>query len=324
VFICNPYELPGMSDSEATELLLSKLNDPLERRRQWKLKASKTGPGQFGWLVPPDGCTGASCLTDWIARTTPNACYRKSGVDLNTGEKTSVNDGFNIRFDIYQGSIKYSAAYAPGINVRKGYISTHTPDWCPPKAVPFDGPGGYCESVVVTALPRDTTFADFMGNGQWDCQRYWAMNHTATLPTVLPDGQTGVCGNAAATTWSRYNVYRYEIAQGLINDWSGNRAPNGTGESGSPLCAGPGSGVDETTGKTDRRLIIVPIINCLANGPFPPGANATDVPVAAFGNFFMTQPVGADHDNTNPLYGELTGQTTAANADIYVPVQLYR
>jgi hypothetical protein len=38
----------------------------------------------------------------------------------------------------------------------------------------------------------------------------------------------------------------------------------------------------------------------------------------------MTQPIGADHDSTNPVYGELTGQTTAANADIYVPVQLYR
>jgi hypothetical protein len=320
VFICNPYELAGMSDSEATELLLAKLNNPVERRRQWKLNASKTGPGQFGWLVPPDGCTGASCLADWIARTTPNACYRKSGVDLNTGEKTSVNDGFNIRFDIYQGSIKYSAAYAPGINVRKGFTSSNG-DWCPPKAGPAEP---YYDNATVSALPRDTAFSDFMGNGQWDCQGYWTKNHTANLPMVLAGGQTGVCGDAVATTWSRYNVYRYEIEQGLIDDWSGNHVPNGTGESGAPHCAGPGNGVDETTGKTDRRLIIVPIINCLANGPFPPGANATDVPVAAFGNFFMTQPVGADHDNTNPLYGELTGQTTAANADIYVPVQLYR
>jgi Flp pilus assembly protein TadG len=324
VFICNPYELPGMSDSEATELLLAKLSVPLERRRQWKLKASKTGPGQFGWLVPPDGCTGASCLTDWIARTTPNACYRKSGVDLNTGEKTSVKDGFNIRFDIYQGSIKYSADYAPGINVRKGYHTSQTGKWCPPKAGPVNP---YYSDATVTALPRDSAFTDFMGNGQWDCQRYWTLNHTANLPTVLPDGQTAVCGSTATTTWSRYNVYRYEIAQGLINDWSGSgHAPNGNGESGEPLCAGAGSGVDETTGKTDRRLIIVPIINCLANGPFPPGFNATDVPVAAFGNFFMTQPVdgSVESDPGNPLYGELTGQTTAANADIYVPVQLYR
>jgi hypothetical protein len=233
-----------------------------------------------------------------------------------------VKDGFNIRFDLYQGSIKYSAAYAPGINVRKGYYHVHG-DWCPNNVRPVEP---YYTDDDVTALPRDTAFTDFMGNGQWDCQRYWTMNHTANLPTVLPNGQTGVCGSAAATTWSRYNVYRYEIAQGLINDWSGNRAPNGTGESGAPLCAGAGSGVDETTGKTDRRLIIVPIINCLANGPFPPGFNATDIPVAAFGNFFMTQPVdgSVESDPGNPLYGELTGQTTAANADIYVPVQLYR
>ena len=326
VFICNPYETAGMSDAQATEVLLAKLENAVERRRQWMLKASKTGPGQFGWLVPPDGCTGANCLRDWIARTTPNACYRKSGVDLNTGEKTAVSEGFNIRFDIYQGSIKYSAAYAPGINVRKGYTSSNG-DWCPPKATPAFP---YYNNAAVSALPRDTAFADFMGNAQWDCQAYWTKNHTANLPTVMASGQTGVCGNSTATTWSRYNVYRYEIEQGLINDWSGNHLPKlkggdpGTGESGGTHCAGAGNGVDETTGKTDRRLIIVPIINCLANGPFPPGANAINVPVAAFGNFFMTQPIGADGDSTNPVYGELTGQTTAANADIYVPVQLYR
>ena len=182
----------------------------------------------------------------------------------------------------------------------------------------------------VTALPRDTSFADFMGNGQWNCAGYWSKNHTAAAPTVTADGTAGVCGNTTTTTLSRYDVYRYEIAQNLINDWSGNRQPNlkssdhGTGESGKPYCAGANTGVDETNGFTDRRLIPVPIINCLANGPFPPGFNATEVPVATFGNFFMTQPIGVDGDNTNPVYGELVGQTTAKQADIYVPIQLYR
>lgn len=331
VFICNPYETAGMTDSQATETLLAKLNDPAEGRRQWKLKASKTGPGQFGWLVPPDGCTGANCLEDWIARTTPAACYRKKGVDLNTGEKTSVIEGFNVHFDMYKGNIKYSAAYAPGINVRKGFVSDNG-NWCSPKghAVnPYYG-NDTLTGDAVTALPRDTSFADFMGNGQWNCAGYWSKNHTAAAPTVTADGTAGVCGNTTTTTLSRYDVYRYEIAQNLINDWSGNRQPNlkssdhGTGESGKPYCAGANTGVDETNGFTDRRLIPVPIINCLANGPFPPGFNATEVPVATFGNFFMTQPIGVDGDNTNPVYGELVGQTTAKQADIYVPIQLYR
>jgi Flp pilus assembly protein TadG len=327
VFICNPYEQPGMSDTDAKELLLAKLSDPLERRRQWALKATKNGPGQFGWLVPPDGCTGADCLENWIARTIPIACYNTSGVDLNTGEKTSVNDGFNLRFDIYKGNISYSPDYAPGINVRKGYFSSNG-NWCPPKANPEDP---YYTNATVTALPRDTAFSDFMGNGQWDCLGYWNKNHTTSPPAVMADGRTGVCGNATTTTWSRYDVYRYEIDQGLMGDWSGNRlqkltsSDTGTGETGRPYCAGQNNGVDITTGFTDRRLIFAAIINCLANGPFPPGFNATDVPVATFGNFFMTQPIGADKDNTNPVYGELTGQTTIGNGvKIIVPVQLYR
>jgi hypothetical protein len=251
-------------------------------------------------------------------------------VDLNTGEKTSVNDGFNIRFDIYQGSITYSPAYAPGINVRKGFQTDLAhPNWCPPKAKAVDTPD-YYTNPIITALPRDTAFSDFMGNGQWNCIGYWTMNHLVAAPTVMADGRTGVCGTSTTTTWSRYDIYRYEIDQNLTGDWSGNHLPKltasdlGTGESGRPYCAGASAGVDVTTGFNDRRLIVVPIINCLANGPFPPGFNATEVPVAAFGNFFMTQPNGADNDNTNPVYGELTGLTTAKEADIYVPIQLYR
>ena len=77
------------------------------------------------------------------------------------------------------------------------------------------------------------------------------------------------------------------------------------------------SGVDTSTGGPDRRLIYAAIINCLANGPFPPGSNATNVPVAGFGQFFVTQPV---RPSGNTLYSELIG---LANPQM-VSVQLYR
>jgi len=122
LFMCNPYETAGMTDEQATDALRTSIANPVEHRRQWKLGTNKSGPGQFGWLVPPDGNMGASNLSNWIAQTRPSACYKKSSVDLNTGQKTSVYDGFNVRFDLYKGSLNYDPAHAPGVNVRKGYI----------------------------------------------------------------------------------------------------------------------------------------------------------------------------------------------------------
>ncbi|MBR1251480.1 Tad domain-containing protein [Bradyrhizobium sp. AUGA SZCCT0169] len=131
VFICNPYETSGMSDSAATAALRAALDVPgaPATKRMLRMNMSKTSPGHFGYLVPPDSCNGASCLKDWIARTHPPACYQTPGVDLNTGNKTAVSDAFNVRFDIYSGSLNYSVDYAPDVNVRKGYLPKNG-NWC--------------------------------------------------------------------------------------------------------------------------------------------------------------------------------------------------
>jgi hypothetical protein len=80
------------------------------------------------------------------------------------------------------------------------------------------------------------------------------------------------------------------------------------------------------TGGVDRRNLIAPIINCLAQAALGniAGAGASSkTPVAAFGKFFMIQPYSALHDGN--LYGEMTGLVTAAdNVKIFNLVQLYR
>jgi hypothetical protein len=201
-------------------------------------------------------------------------------------------------------------------------------------------------------LPEDISFPNLdgaEGNGQWDCADYWAINHphgptAATVGTALG----GVCGAPAQTTVSRYQVYRYEIEQGPsvggIMDWSGrngwasngqpdpqgSRSPPGQfqTESGAPFCANARgvSGVDTTTGGVDRRNLIVPIINCLAQtalGNIAGAGVSSKTPVAAFGKFFMTQPYSALKDGN--LYGEITGAAGPAdNVKIFNLVQLYR
>jgi Flp pilus assembly protein TadG len=205
---------------------------------------------------------------------------------------------------------------------------------------------------TTSGLPEDIAFPNLAGaegNGQWDCASYWAINHphgpsAATVGTALG----GVCGTPAQTTVSRYQVYRHEISLGAsaggTSDWSGkngwasngqpdpqgSRSPPGRfqTESGAPFCASARgvSGVDTTTGGVDRRNLIVPIINCLAQtalGAITGAGASSTTPVAAFGKFFMTQPYTALKDGK--LYGEITGAVgTADNVKIFNLVQLYR
>jgi len=202
-----------------------------------------------------------------------------------------------------------------------------------------------------SGLPEDISFPNLggaEGAGEWDCADYWAINHprgpsAATVGTALG----GACGTPEQTTVSRYQVYRYEIDQGTgaggIADWSGRNgwASNGQSdlqgaanppgefetESGAPFCASANgvSGVDTTTGGVDRRILIAPIINCLAQTALGniPGVGPSGTPVAAFGKFFMTQPYSALKDGN--LYGEITGLVSSAdNVKIFNLVQLYR
>jgi hypothetical protein len=338
VFICNPYETAGMTNNEATEALLTAVATPAMGRKQIRMNASKTGPGQFGWLVPPDNCTGASCLGNWIGLTHPVACYKRT-VSLNTGEKTSANAGFNVRFDLYEGGSPLNAPssdYAPGTNVRKGFEPKSSGGgnrWCQPTPA-----AAYYTNTTIRGLPLDSNLNSdttaTMGNGDWNCADYWDINHKRAGGAYTFARPSGCTANA---TISRYEVYRTEIANDLLgkasgDDWSGDHVQNldghfGGGEAGGPYCAaGSGvSGVDVTTGDTDRRLIFAALVNCLANGPFPSGANATNVPTLGFGKFFMTQPVGADGDPTRPLYVEFVGLASLDDGVTQlIPVQLYR
>jgi Flp pilus assembly protein TadG len=137
VFVCNPYETSGMSDSQATAALYAALDptdpsyDPTTRRKLFRMPGTNnnTSPGHFGWLQFAnnfDGCNPNStpCLNKLVAyddSSLSRMCVDGSGVQLATGNKP-VPDAFNDRFDIYSGNGP-STQFTPSINVRKGYTA---------------------------------------------------------------------------------------------------------------------------------------------------------------------------------------------------------
>jgi hypothetical protein len=161
-----------------------------------------------------------------------------------------------------------------------------------------------------TGLPLDRTWPYLdgrMGNGDWDFATYWQVNHGA-------DGRPSPAINGVVVSNSdppsRYQVYRYEIEQGLVAD----RSPGG--ESGAPTCY---SGANGLSTIPDRRILFAAIINCHSLGLA--GEGPANVPIAAFGKLFLTLPLSRSQTD---LYIELIALVRPGDAENFDLVQLYR
>lgn len=310
VYICNPYEGGSPSIYEAVQ-------DPAERRRELTLKQgphnASSCPGNFGYLSVGDN--GAKALREALAAANPPKCYSKDNVTTQPGNITSASEALNVRFDLYEGSAAgmKNATYPPATNVRKGYYAqgnacTQQKYECPTNK---SGVATCPNPLPFSALTADkgvtrSLCGGAVGDGQWDVDGYWVANHASS-------------GHAKPAAWtnaappSRYDVYRYEIEQGYVNDPSTGEAGKAP-ETGAPACNAPG------LSNPDRRIMYGAVVNCIANADKIAGR--MDLPVETFARFFLTRPV----EQTNDIHAELVGLVDP-NTDqgvVHDSVQLYR
>jgi hypothetical protein len=322
IFICNPFETQGMSYAQATQALVNASNDPASQRKLIRLvgtqKMSRAfGPGNFGYLTPTTGTlpieacgppTGAG-IGQAMAASRPTTCLRLSGVDIQPSNDQAAMDGLNTRFDIYgNGFQSCKDNYIADVNVRKGYITLGNVNWC--NAQP-SGTNWPIADAIAAALPVDqnmilatedkggqlnTTIA--LGNGSWDCAGYWSVAHSAGPGKDFPPP-----GCTSTATISRFSVYQYEM--NYITDRSRGA------EIGEPQC--------NPLGIKYRRVLNAAIINCGSN-PEEMSSDARNVPVAAFGKFFLTLPAAT---GASP-YAEFLGLIKPTDGLNHDMVQLYR
>ncbi|BCG97039.1 TadE/TadG family type IV pilus assembly protein [Mesorhizobium sp. 131-2-1] len=315
VFICNPYEMVNGTNTAGDATLEQAVSDPAIHRRLIELRTvgnnAAYGPGNFGFLQPPDSVgNGAQGLAQSIATSTPLGCYSAQGVSTKTGQNNGpVQDAFNVRFGINaNGNAFNSAEYGPASNVRKG-ASTNgngNGNQCPSyNQLTFNAAGNM-------GLPTDATtpyMGGRMGDGDWNLSGYWSTNFGATSYPSAWD----------AIKPTRYQVYKYEIANGLVSH------PSTGGEVGTPpsACLAPVTSVD-------RRLLYGAILNCqaLQAAGNNLSGNSTNLPVEAFASFFLTQPVpGASAGGSVFVeLGDITGRSGNGTLDNFLrdEAQLYR
>jgi Flp pilus assembly protein TadG len=303
LYVCNPFETAGMTYYQATQALVQANSDPRSQRRLIRLAGSQRGNvafgvGSIGYVAAATGFFPASAcgpnsaygIPQALAASRLRACYRLSAANLLSGEDRLALDGLNTRFDIYANGFYNCRVYAPDQNVRKGFVATGNVNWC--NAAPA-APKWPMPSPDATPLPVDTDMirADGtldtdrpLGNGIWNCAAYWANAHF-----VGPGKNAPPPGCTAAASTSRFQVYNYEM--NFLDDRSLG------GEFGGPRCAAPG--------EANRRIITAAIINC-GSTPVPMRNEAQDVPVAAFGRFFLVLPSNPKSATGYP-YAEFLG-----------------
>jgi hypothetical protein len=314
MFVCNPFEIGGMSYYQAAASLQYAVADPAIRRRLIELRQNENRPyrpGDYGFLDSPMIGSDPEAFIDTVARARPGACFRHGTIGIRRGVPGAVRDAFNVRFDIYAGAMtanRNDSNYRPAENVRKGFVgSGRGENQCtaqPATNWPIGSPPNQA-----TGLPLDRSWPYMeggMGNGTWDFDTYWQVNHgSAGRPSPTIDG--GPVNNANLV--SRYSIYRYEIEQGYLDD----RSPGG--ETGGPACYGGGVLSDAP----DRRVIHAAIVNCLSSNL---DEQSSVVRVVAFGKFFMTLPIPR---GASDMYVEMVGLVTPGDGTRdFEMVQLYR
>ena len=327
--------------NQSPPLAASSENAPALNVRKGYLPGNKSGA--VDWCTAKAAGASNAFYAYPSARTTGTATQNSASL-TGVGDATAVSAGEPL---IDAANVFASSADNP-ISVASASGATITAS---APASELDSSDALTIEWTASGLPEDVAFpalAGAEGNGQWDCADYWAISHPhGPSASTVGSALGGVCGTPAQTTVSRYRVYRYEIALGAgpggAGDWSGHNGWSSNGrsdmqgastptgrfqtESGAPYCASSKgvSGVDTTTGGVDRRNLVTPIVNCLAQSALGAigGGESDNVPVAAFGKFFLTQPYTALNDGN--LYGEMTGLVVPAdNVRIYNLVQLYR
>jgi hypothetical protein len=332
LFMCNPFESPEFpTASPECDALMGQpgapfLDECLVKGTQVLLKfvgadQANWTPGNAGLLDPPIGNQGAINVAEQLASAQPNACYGTL-VDTRTGQAVGpVKAAINVRFDMYNNpsfqNKKNDPLYRPAANVTKG----HMPDNNACDQVEVDDPN------IAMPLPQDTCFATDscagggrFGDGNWDRDAYWGVNHEGELK---PPGYDGM---------SRYEVYRWEVDNNRIPDNSLDAPP---GENGHPQCYTGGTisdpsqdpdgvGMDEI----DRREMTLAVLNCVAlqQQGFSMNGNSPGLPVERFAKIFLTEPASGQGNEQADIWAEVTGTVDPGdqNGILHDMVQLYR
>jgi hypothetical protein len=297
-------------------------------------------PGVFGYLNT--GTTGANALEYSLgANNPPGDCLAADGVTTKPGENISVVNAINTRFDIYQNGLVNDCTTgncSPSPNTRKDVVRpegttancgyrTGNASWdLPPLAnryLPDPATGVSPSTDVVMGHPRDVCHSvsqdgncpdGRIGNGTWDRNLYFFVNHRARYPTTptSPNGGwqsipslvsfASANGISDLSKITRYQVYRWELENNLLASQASHTDSKGTiyrSYSG-PVC---GPALPSSPTQMDRRLTTMAVVNCAEQNV---QGSVKNVAVEKWVELFFVEPsLARDRTRAGDVYVEV-------------------
>ena len=337
VMLCNPDEAIGNTD----ETLKFNATPGFGLRL---VTGDATVPGNFGWLEAGLG-NGTQALAGALGYNVPGGdCQAITGVTTKTGMDTAVLNAFNTRFDVYANGNTTCPAQGGGIcspsrNTRKDLVCkpnnannacANNATWDeasspyhPTSTSPLPITGGATDPSIMgypkdlcQAVDRKTVLASscsIKGTGTWDRDAYFRVNYGWTTQAQW------TAGTSLPTTASRYDVYKWELANPLVTIASktkGIDSPqliSGT-EAGFGYPATGTAGVTASPTQPDRRRISAAVLNCRALNL---RGKSTNVPVPEWIELFLVEPAinradkggGKLYTDQKDIYVEIIGET---------------
>jgi Flp pilus assembly protein TadG len=336
VFVCNPQGNGSGFDITQWQGKQVKLTQGGGGNGQW-------GPGNYG-LLNPINCQGStSCLAQQLA-STPSGAACISSVTTQPGNVTPVNAAINTRFDIwfppgFKDPTSVPASQLPARDVVKGLVPQTLGSGNKVDCSKFAPPAG-----AVQALPRDNLFTgqnSAFGNGQWNCQQYWTVNHgpgTGAQLAQPPWCTTATDATANFPDQTRFAVYKQELNTANTipdnhqlspagEDGRIPEAPNACASSTWQVPQGCSGGDPDLCTIANRRLLWFAIIDCATN---PINGTSGPIDPLAFVKGFITEPVGyvpgqqLNSSANQDIYVEFAGEAESGGGLLHHIVQLYR
>jgi Flp pilus assembly protein TadG len=271
-FICNPNEPDAPTANSDYDLLESSNKNA---GRQIKIKGgagagASFAPGEFGLLCPdPDtyGNCGAKAINDALGNEPSGVC--KEVVEVETAPGTKLNQVVN------------------GINERFGLYGNPQPN---PKAKPAKDIIGHAKDPDVVAALNAGTDVPYLGNGNWAFDTYWTTYHASDAISLF-DPNIDLSPTAKGTWPSRYQVWLFENGKSFYR--KGKKTISPVPDSAAALPGGSGgwylvnppasdyfpefpagteyatiadSNDPVPTRSWERRVLAVPVLNCVALG----------------------------------------------------------
>jgi Flp pilus assembly protein TadG len=301
------------------------------------------GPGDFGFLEVGDG-QKADLERALAFGTTTYDCAPVTGTFPQTGNAQGLYRAINTRFDMYDTSGNplgncQSADCPPAINVLKDLVKpdagttgnacrTHNQGWQLPPTDRQFWPKARSATTAGTDLMEqvnntsNSPSIDAMGLPR-DLCHYSSYSATCTSLTGLTNDTNSRFGNglwargdyfnkyhstrtpAGASTMTRYETYKWEIANGHVGSINGSAAGSNRQYS-APVCSAlPSGGID-------RRVLSVAVVkNCASLS----GAS-TKVEVDEWVEMFLVEPVFDGRPNgtlADSIYMEIIGPSTVGS-----------